>query len=67
MRANPSSRWRLGIYIANVIGAPLMAYAKAKGWIGDLEMQLWSAEVTAAFALAGLNVRSTPKDDPGAA
>lgn len=62
MRANPSSRWRLVIYVLNVVGAPLVAYAKAKGWIGDLEVQLWSAEVAAAFALAGLNVRSTHDD-----
>lgn len=56
MRINLPSRWRLAVYVVNVIGTPLIAYAQARGWIGDLEMGLWSAEVAAAFALAGLNV-----------
>jgi hypothetical protein len=56
MRINLSRRHRLAIYVLNVIGTPVIVYAKAKGWIGDLEVALWSAEVAAAFALAGLNV-----------
>lgn len=56
MTINLSRPWRLGIYALNVLGTPLAVYARAKGWIGDLEMTLWGAEVTAAFALAGLNV-----------
>jgi hypothetical protein len=56
MSLNLPPRWRLVIYVVNIIGTPVVVYAKAKGWIGDLEVALWSAEVAAAFALAGLNV-----------
>lgn len=57
MTPNVPPRVRLVIYIVNVIGTPLVAYANVKGWLGDQEAALWSAEVAAAFALAGLNVR----------
>jgi hypothetical protein len=33
-----------------------MAYLLAKNIIGTLEVGLWAAEMTAVFALAGLNV-----------
>lgn len=56
MNLNVPPAARLVIYVVNVLGTPLVAYASAKGWIGDLEVSLWSAEVAAAFALAGLNV-----------
>jgi hypothetical protein len=56
MRVNLSRRWRLAIYAGNVLLTPVVMYARARGWIGDLELSLWSAEVAAAFALAGLNV-----------
>lgn len=56
MRVNLPRRWRLALYVINAIGTPVVVYAKAKGWIGDLEVALWSAEVAAVFALAGLNV-----------
>lgn len=59
MPLNPPRLVRAGIYIANVIGAPLITYAFAKGWIGDLEVTLWGGEVTAAFLLAGLNTPGT--------
>ena len=58
MKLNPPRRIRVGIYVANLIGTPVVAYALAKGWISDLEVGLWSAEVVAAFALAGLNTPS---------
>jgi len=58
MTLNPSRRIRAALYVANMIGTPVVAYALAKGWIGTLEVTLWSAEATATFALAGLN---TPK------
>lgn len=53
---------RVTIYVTNGLGAPLVAYALAKGWIGQLEVTLWSGEVAAAFVLAGLNVTTTPTD-----
>lgn len=55
MTLNPPRRIRAVIYVANMLGTPVIAYALAKGWIGTLEVGLWSGEVTAAFALAGLN------------
>lgn len=49
------ARVRFYIYIANLLGSPVMAYLLARGVIGTLEVGLWAAEMTAAFALAGLN------------
>lgn len=60
MKLNPSRRARAAIYIANLFGAPLVTYAFAKGWIGELEVTLYGAEAAAAFLLAGLN---TPAAD----
>lgn len=48
--------FRLALYLLNVLGTPVVVYARAKGWIGDLELALWGAEVAAVMALAGLNV-----------
>lgn len=47
---------RVAIYVLNVLGAPLVAYLRAKDVIGDLEITLWSAEVAAAMLLAGFHV-----------
>lgn len=55
MTLNPSRRTRAAIYITNVLAAPLVAYAFAKGWIGELEVTLYGSEAAAAFLLAGLN------------
>lgn len=55
MKLNPPRRVRAAIYVTNMVGTPVIAYALAKGWIGPLEVTLWGAEVTAAFGLAGLN------------
>jgi len=52
---------RLGLYIVNAIGSPVMAYLLAKNVIGNLEVSLWAAEMTAVFALAGMNV--SPDDE----
>jgi hypothetical protein len=60
MTINPPRRVRALIYVANVLGAPLIAYAFAKGWVGELEVTLFSAEVSAAFLLAGLNTAPEP-------
>lgn len=58
MTVNIPRRLRLALYVLNVFGTPVVVYALAKGWIGDLELTLWGAEVTAAMTLAGLNVGS---------
>lgn len=55
-RANVAKKLRITIYVLNVLGTPFVAYALAKSWIGELEVQLWAAEVTAMAAMAGLNV-----------
>lgn len=47
---------RAALYVINVIGSPLMAYLLSRGTIGTLEVTLWAAEMSAVFALAGLNV-----------
>lgn len=56
VRVNVAKKLRIAIYVLNVLGTPLIAYALAKGWIGELEVQLWATEVTAMAAMAGLNV-----------
>jgi hypothetical protein len=59
MQLNIPYKVRAILYIANAVGSPLMAYLLAKGIIGTLEVTLWAAEMTAVFALAGLNVTKT--------
>ena len=56
MTVNLPPRVRLAIFMLNLLGTPVIVYALAKGWIGELELTLWGGEVAAAFALAGLNV-----------
>lgn len=58
MRVNLPRVWRVAIYVVNILGTPVFMYARSKGWVGDLELNLWAAEVAAAFTLAGLNVSS---------
>lgn len=56
MKFNPSSRVRALLYVLTGVGTPLVAYLASKGVIGDLEVSLWSAEVTVVSAMAALNV-----------
>jgi hypothetical protein len=56
MNINPPRKVRAAIYIFTAIGTPVVAYLAAKGLIGDLEVVLWSAEVTVASSLAALNI-----------
>lgn len=58
MKYNIPYRVRAAIYGLNVLGSPVMAYLLAKNVIGTLEVGLWAAEMTAVFAMAGLNVSS---------
>lgn len=50
--------YRIALYLLNILGTPVVVYARAKDWIGDLELALWGSEVAAAMTLAGLNVNS---------
>lgn len=59
MKITIPHRVRIALYILNVLGTPLVVYARAKDWIGDLELALWGSEVAAVMALAGLNVNSS--------
>jgi hypothetical protein len=56
MRINFPPRVRAAIYIFTAVSSPVVGYLLAKGLIGELEMTLWLAEVTAVTAMAGLNV-----------
>lgn len=49
-----NAKKRRSIYAATAVLAPVVVYARAKGWIGDLELALWGAEVTAVSSLAGI-------------
>lgn len=55
MKINVPFRVRVALYLANVLGTPVVVYLRAKGFIGDLELTLWGAEIAAAFVVAGLN------------
>jgi len=56
MNLNTWPAIRVGVYVLNLLGAPVVVYLRAKGVIGDLELTLWGAEVSAMSAMAGLNV-----------
>lgn len=58
MNLNPPRRVRAALYVLTAIGTPVVAYLNAKGYIGSLEVGLWSAEVAAASGLAALNTTS---------
>lgn len=47
---------RVALYVITIVGSPVMAYLLSKGIIGDLELTLWAAEVTAVGTIAALNV-----------
>lgn len=59
MTINLPYKVRATIYIANVLGSPVVAYLFDKGIIDTGLVSLWAAEVAAAFLLAGLNVTKT--------
>lgn len=62
MTLNIPYKIRAGLYAANTLGSPLMAYLLARDIIGVLEVGLWAAEMTAVFALAGLNTTPTEEE-----
>lgn len=55
MKLNLPPKVRAGLYVATVVLTPVVVYLKAKNYIGDLELTLWSAEVMAIGALAAFN------------
>lgn len=59
MTFNVPYKIRAGLYLLTAIGTPVVAYLFAKGFIGDLEVVLWSAEVTVVSALAAFNTVPT--------
>lgn len=67
MNLNPPRKVRVLIYLASLVLSPVMTYLLAKGVIGDLEMALWSAEVSVAFGLAALNTGAQvePRNEVG--
>lgn len=56
MTINLPYKVRAAIYILIVLGTPLIAYLRVRGFIGDNEVVLWGAYVTAAGTLAAVNV-----------
>lgn len=66
MKLNPPRRARAVLYLLTAIGTPAIAYLNAKGYIGSLEVALWSAEVTVVNGLAALNTGSIAEEPPPA-
>lgn len=56
MNLNFPPKVRAVLYVVTALGSPVVVYLLAKGIIGELEMALWAAEVTAVSALAAFNV-----------
>lgn len=61
MQLTVNPKLRVALYVLTAVGTPLMAYLKLKGIMGDLEVMLWSAEVTVAGSLAAFNVNLAKK------
>ena len=57
MKLNPSRRVRAALYLVTALGTPVVVYLQAKGILGDLELILWSAEVTVVNGIAALNTQ----------
>ena len=55
MTFNLPARVRAILYIVTALGTPIIAYLFAKDIIGELEVTLWSAEVTVVSVMAALN------------
>lgn len=58
MTFNLPYKVRAALYVFTGLASPVVTYLLAKGVIGELEMALWAAEVTAVSALAAANVIS---------
>ena len=58
---------RVAIYVLNLLGAPVVVYLRARNIIGDLELTLWGAEVSAMSLLAGVHVPAASDPAPDVA
>lgn len=52
---------RQALYIFTALGTPVVMYLVAKGFIGEVEMTLWSAEVLVVAGLAAF--KTTPEGE----
>lgn len=59
MTLNIPYKVRAALYVFTAVGTPVIAYLLARGIIGELEVGLWSAEVTVVTALAAFNTVPT--------
>ena len=63
MSFNLPYRVRAVLYITTGVVSPVMAYLLARGYITELEMSLWLAEVTFVSALAAFNTTPTKGEE----
>lgn len=56
MDINLSPQVRQGLYILITVSAPVVTYLSAKGFIGTLEVALYTGLVSAVTLLAAFNV-----------
>lgn len=56
MRFNIPPKARVIIYIITALGAPVMGYLFIKGYVGEAEVALYGALITAVNGMAALNV-----------
>jgi hypothetical protein len=61
MRFNLPSKVRAIIYVVTAVATPVVTYLFAKAYIGELEVTLFAALVTAVNAMAALNVQNPEK------
>lgn len=59
MTLNVPPKVRAFLYVFTALGTPVVAYLFAKGFIGELEVTLWSAEVAVVSSLAAFNTMPT--------
>lgn len=56
MNLNLPPRVRAILYVLTLVGTPIVGYLLSKKVIGELEVNLWGAEVMVVSALAAFNV-----------
>lgn len=62
MTINLPYRVRAALYVFTLLGSPAIAYLQSKGIIGEMEVNLWLAEVSAVALLAALNTQPTKEE-----
>lgn len=63
MQINLSPAFRVAVYVLTLLGAPVVVYLRARDIIGDLELTLWGAEVSAVSLMAALKVPDTDVEE----